>query len=80
MNDGRYKTPPDMHDEEDKSYGMNVGCGREGEEQCPKTPPSKEATPSTEDPKDQAQEETHNRRADYPDVETFQEILEEERD
>ena len=49
-----------------------------------------EVTPSPEEPKEQAQEETHNRRADidhqeehtnrdYPGVETFRDRLEEER-
>jgi hypothetical protein len=53
----------------------------QGEAPCPKPTPSKEAT---EGPKEQAQEETHNRRADtgrqaehtnrdFPDVETFRE-------
>ena len=54
----------------------------QGEAPCLKTPPNKEATPSTEEPKEQAEEETHDRRAeagrqaehtnrDYLDIETF---------
>ena len=108
VDNGWYETPPNMPNEEDKSDGMNVGRGTEGEDlyrepairaeatfivgqgeaPCPEPTPSKEAT---EGPKEQAQEETHNKCADtsrqaehtnrdYPDVETFQERLEEERD
>ena len=63
----------------------------QGEAPCPETPPRRGATPSTEESKEKAQEETYNKRADtsrqaghtnrdYPDIEMFQEGLEEERD
>ena len=71
VDNGRYETPPDMPNKEDKSDGMNIGHGTEGEDLFSEPAfqakamgivgqgeaPCPETTPS----KEQAQEETHNK-------------------
>ena len=70
-----------------RHFEPSHGYGGQGEAPHPKTPSSKEATALTEELEEQAQEETHNIRADagrqtehadrdYLDVKMFQERLE----
>ena len=90
MNVGRGTEGEDMYSEP-AFRAEATGIVGPREASCPETTPSKEETPSTEGPKEQAQEETHKKRADtcrqgehtnrdYPDVKMFWERLEEERD